>query len=137
MITISKDTFLKILKFRPLWLIGKQIVYDGHPQRIVSISGDQIFIDKGTLGKEWFPADSVEDTVVIDTASLTEMNNVKPFSVSTITQSIETLEKPVGQPDSETSKSLFEIVAALKKELLELRLKIDEMELKEKNDEPT
>lgn len=46
---------------------------------------------------------------------------------------IRNLEKSVGQPDSEHSKSLFEIVAALNKELLEFRLKIEEMELKEKH----
>lgn len=45
---------------------------------------------------------------------------------------IRNLEKYVGQPGSEQSKPLFEIVAALNKELLELRLKIEEMELKEK-----
>lgn len=49
---------------------------------------------------------------------------------------IRNLEKYVGQPDSEHPKSLFEIVTALNKELLELRLKINEMELKEKHYEP-
>ncbi len=38
--------------------------------------------------------------------------------------------KYVGQPTSQQSKSLFEIVTALNKELLELKLKINEMELK-------
>ena len=101
MITVSKDTFLQILKFRPLWLIGKQIIYDGHPQKIndVSVSGDHIFIEKGTLGKEWFPADGVEDTVVIDAASTKGIGDVKLISVSSLTQSIETLEKLVGQPE--------------------------------------
>lgn len=45
---------------------------------------------------------------------------------------IRNLEKSVGQPDSEHPKSLYEIVAALNKELLELKLKIKEMELQEK-----
>lgn len=44
---------------------------------------------------------------------------------------IKTLEKRVGQPGSEQSKPLFEIVEALNRELLELRLKIEELELKE------
>ena len=46
---------------------------------------------------------------------------------------IRNLEKSVGQPGSEHSKSLFEIVAALNKEVLDLKLKIEEMELKEKH----
>ena len=46
---------------------------------------------------------------------------------------IRNLEKSVGQPDTEQSKSLFDIAAALNKEVLELKLKIEEMELKEKN----
>lgn len=129
MITVSKDTFLQILKSRPQWLTGKQIIYDGQLQKIdnVSVSGDYIFIDKGTLGKGWFPANSVEDTVVIDAAFTVDIVDVKPFSVLTLAQSIETLEKLVGRPDSETSKSLFEIVAALNRELLELRLKVEEI----------
>ena len=45
---------------------------------------------------------------------------------------IRILENRVGQPDSEQSKSLFEIVTALNKDLLELKLKIKEMELTEK-----
>lgn len=49
---------------------------------------------------------------------------------------IRNLEKSVGQPDSEQSKPLFEIVAALNKEMLDLKLKIEEMELKEKHYEP-
>lgn len=44
---------------------------------------------------------------------------------------IQNLEKLVGQHGSEESKSLFEIVAGLNKELLELRLKIEYLELKE------
>lgn len=137
MITVSRDIFLKILKFRPQHLIGTQIIYDKIPQRIydVSMCGDYIFIDKGTMGKEWFLADSVEDTVVIDTVNPMDIEDIKFFSLSTITKRIEMLENRVGQPDSKQSKPLFEIVTALNKELLELKLKINEMEAKEKNHE--
>jgi len=38
------------------------------------------------------------------------------------------LEKLVGQPANERTRPLFDIVAALNKEIMELRLKIEEME---------
>ena len=41
---------------------------------------------------------------------------------------LRTLEKFVGQPGSERTKCLFEIVEALNKEVLELKFKIEEME---------
>lgn len=65
---ISKSHFLKILKFRPKSLIGRQIIYHKIPQIIydVSISGDNILLDKSSLGKEWYPVDEVEDHLIID-----------------------------------------------------------------------
>lgn len=45
---------------------------------------------------------------------------------------LDMLEKLVGQPTDERTKPLFDIVAALNKEVMELRLKIEEKELKEK-----
>ena len=132
MITVSKYIFKEIAKFRPQWLIGKQIIYDTVTEQIydVSISGDYIFIDNKNKGKGWVRADRVNDPVIIDTADIKDVHDAKFFSVSTITKSIENLENSVGHPDSEQSKSLFEIVTALNKELLELKLKINEMELK-------
>lgn len=41
------------------------------------------------------------------------------------------LEKLVGQPDSDQSKPLFDIVAALNKEMLELKLKLEKLESQE------
>lgn len=41
---------------------------------------------------------------------------------------IRKLERFVGQPNSDQSKSLFDIVASLNKEIVELRLKIEDME---------
>lgn len=49
---------------------------------------------------------------------------------------IRKLEKFVGQPDSDQSKSLFDIVATLNKELLELRTKIEDKGTTEKNHGP-
>lgn len=44
---------------------------------------------------------------------------------------IRNLEKSVGQPNSDNPKSLFEIVAALNKEVLELRLRVEKLESEE------
>jgi len=41
---------------------------------------------------------------------------------------LDRLEKLVGQPANERTRPLFDIVAALNKEIMELRLKIEEME---------
>ncbi len=60
-----------------------------------------------------------------------DTGNSRPFTAASVTKSIETLENRVGQPSSEHPKSLFEIVEALNRELLELRLKIEELESKE------
>ncbi len=133
---ISKKTFLCLLKINPQSLISKQIIYDKMPQTIydVSVGGDSIFLDKGSTGKEWYPADSVEDPVIIDTDNL--YKNTGIFTVETVTRAIQTLEKHVGQPRSEQSKPLFDIVETLNKEVFELRLKFEEIEVKEKNYEP-
>ncbi len=51
--------------------------------------------------------------------------------MESIEKRVETLENRVGQPGSEHPKPLFEIVAALNKDVFELRLKIEELESKE------
>ena len=51
--------------------------------------------------------------------------------MESINERLARIEKLIGQPSSENSKSLFEILGALNKEVLELRLKIEEMKLKE------
>lgn len=132
---ISKQMFIELLKFKPHSLIGSQIIYDNRPQIIhdVSLSGDRIFLEKGVLGNGWFPADSVGEEVVIEKDVRQAARNAKLFTVAAVTKDIESILNRIGQPESETSKSLFEIVTALNKEVLELRLKIEEMELKEKN----
>lgn len=136
--TVSKETFLRILKFRPLSLIGKEIIYDKKSQRIadISLSGDYILLDKEDV--EWFPANSVDDYVVINGLGLEdwELGSIiytsgKIFTVKTFTENIETLKKLVGQPADEKSLSLFEIVEALHKRVAELRQYIEKMEAKD------
>ena len=136
--TVSKETFLRILKFRPLSLIGKEIIYDKKSQRIadISLSGDYILLDKETV--EWFPADSVDDYVVINGLGLEDWQigsiiytSGKIFTVKTVTEDIETLKKLVGQPADGQTLSLFEIADEYHKRLEELRRYIDALEQKE------
>lgn len=132
--TVSKETFLRVLKFRPQSLIGKEIIYDKCAQKIhdISLSGDYIYLDKGRVGKEWFPADSIDDPVVIDEIDLSWWDKGKIFTVKTVTEDIETLKKLIGQPlNGDHSLSLFEIVDAQNKRIAELRQYIDAMEQKE------
>ncbi len=131
--SFDKESFLLLLKLRPQWLLGRQIAYDGKTVGIVdiSVSGDYLHLESSSQATEWVPAKNLGNNIVVD--NLPMDTKEEPFTVLSITRWIESLEKSVGQPDTEQSKSLFEIVAALNKELLELRLKIDEKELKEKN----
>jgi hypothetical protein len=131
--SLDKDSFLLLLKLRPQWLIAKQIIYDGKTVGIldISMSGDYLHLEGTSTATEWVPASSLGDSVIIDNLPMDYRDG--PFTVLSITRQIESLENRVGQPGSEPSKSLFEIVAALNTELLELKLKIEEMELKEKN----
>lgn len=134
--SLDKESFLLLLKLRPQWLIGKQIIYDGKTAGIVdiSVSGDYLHLENSDApATEWVPVSSIGDSVVIDIIDFSMDTGKDPFTVLSITRWIESLEKSVGQPDSEQSKPLFEIVAALNKELLDLKLKFEEMELKEKN----
>ena len=134
--SFDKESFLLLLKLRPQWLIGKQIIYDGKTVGIIdiSMSGDYLHLESSKPGTEWVPATSLGDSVIIDIVDFPmDTGNSGPFTVHSITRQIESLEKSVGQPGSESSKSLFEIVAALNKEMLDLKLKIEEKELKEKN----
>jgi len=156
--SLDKESFLLLLKLRPQWLMGRQIIYDGKTVGIldISVSGDYLHLENSdTPATEWVPVSSIGDSVVIDIIDFSMDTGKDPFTVLSITRWIESLEKSVGQPDSEQSKSLFEIVAALNKEmlalnlkfkdfltlhvnftrseLLALNLKFKEMELKEKN----
>ena len=134
--SFDKDSFLLLLKLRPQWLIGKQITYDKKTVGIldISMSGDYLHLESSSPGTEWVPASSIGDSVIIDIIDFPmDTGNSGPFTVHSITRQIESLEKRVGQPDSDQSKPLFEIVVALNKEVLELKLKIEEKELKEKN----
>lgn len=133
--SFDKDSFLLLLKLRPQWLIGKQITYHGKTVGIVdiSVSGDYLHLESSSSATEWVPASSLGDSVVVDIIDFPMDTGKGHFTVLSITRWIESLEKSVGQPDIEQSKSLFEIVAALNKEVLDLKLKIEEMELKEKH----
>lgn len=130
--SIDKESFLLLLKVRPKCLFGKQIIYNKQTVGIVdiSVSGDYLHIEVNSFqSTKWVPASSLDDHVIVDIPGIpigTEM-----FTVASLTKSIETLENHVGQPGSEQTKPLFEIVAALNREVFELRQKIDEIELKE------
>lgn len=126
--SIEKESFLLLLKFKPQLQIGKQIIYDDETVNIldVSIGGDYLLLEDPGIRIRWVSTSKLGDRVVIDTNNPAENNRSSDiFTVKLITTQIETLEKHVGQPGSEQSKSLFDIVAALNKELLELRLKIE------------
>ena len=134
--SLDKDSFLLLLKLRPQWLMGKQITYDGKTAGIVdiSVSGDYLDLEySGAPATEWVPASSLGDSIGVDIFDFPTDTGKGPFTVLSITRWIESLQKYVGQPDSEQSKPLFEIVEALNKEMLHLKLKFEEMELKEKN----
>lgn len=71
--SISKEHFLKMLKYRPQSLIGRQITYTTKggnkvPVKIydVSLCGDSILLDMSAAGKDWYSSDSVDNTVIID-----------------------------------------------------------------------
>lgn len=132
--SFDKDSFLLLLKLRPQWLIGKQIIYNEKTVGIldISMSGDYLHLESSSPATEWVPASSLGDSVIIDIVDFPmDTGNSGPFTVLSITRQIESLEKRVGQPDSDQSKPLFEIVAALNKEVLELRLKIEKLESEE------
>lgn len=74
----------------------------------------------------WVPASKLGNSIVVD--NLPSDTREEPFTVLSITRWIGSLQKLVGQPDSEQTKPLFEIVEALNKELLELRLKVEKLE---------
>ena len=131
--SFNKESFLLMLKFRPHLLIGKQIIYDKRTVKIldISVSGDYLCLEKESTSIEWKPASSLEDSVIVDITGFP--NASKSFTVASVLGRIEAVENHIGHPSTEQSKPLFEIVAALNKELLELRLKIEDMEVKEKN----
>lgn len=129
--SFDKESFLLLLKLRPQWLMGKQIIYDGKSVGIVdiSVSGDYLHLETLSSATSWVPASSLGDSIVVD--SLFMDTREEPFTVLSITRWIDSLEKYVGQPDSDQSKPLFEIVSALNKELLELRMKVEKLESEE------
>ena len=133
--SFDKESFLLLLKLRPQWLMGKKITYNNNIAGIVdiSVSGDYLHLESSNAGTEWVPASSLGDSIVVDVIGYPTDTGMDPFTVLSITRWIESLQKYVGQPDSEQSKPLFEIVEALNKEMLHLKLKFEEMELKEKN----
>lgn len=129
--SFDKEEFLLLLKLRPQWLMGKKITYNNKIVGIIdiSVSGDYLHLESSSSATEWVPASKLGNSIVVD--NLPMDTREEPFTVLSITRWIESLQKSVGQPDSEQSKPLFEIVAALNKELLDLKLKFEEMELKE------
>jgi len=129
--SFDKESFLLLLKLRPQWFMGKKITYNNKIVGIVdiSVSGDYLHLETSSSATSWVPASSLGDNIVIDSLSMD--SSADPFTVLSITRWIESLEKYVGQPDSEQSKPLFEIVEALNKDLLELRLKVEKLESEE------
>lgn len=130
--SFDKESFLLLLRVRPQWLIGKQIIYDEKTVSIldISVSGDYLHLEGSSAATEWVPASSLGDSIVIDMIYPKDTGNSRPFTAASLTNSIETLENRVGQPGSEQPKPLFEIVASLNKEVFELRQKIEEIESK-------
>lgn len=121
--SFDKDSFLSLLKFRPQWLIGKRIIYDGKTIGIIdiSVSGDCLLLESSKASTEWVPAGSLGDSIVVDVVDFPVDTGKGPFTVLSILRWIESLEKSVGQPDSEHPKPLYEIVAGLNKEMFELK----------------
>ncbi|MDD3813288.1 MAG: hypothetical protein PHZ02_01470 [Desulfocapsaceae bacterium] len=134
--TITKQYFLTIAKICPDELIGKQIIYKNEPRIIhdVSIGGQLFLLNIGYSDYQWVLAEDATETesIIIDSMTTMYSNIIKPkiFSVVSLMNSLEDLEKRVGCPGSESSKPLFDSVLALSKEVLDLKLKIDELELK-------
>lgn len=126
--SFDKESFLLLLKLRPQWLMGKQIIHDGKSVAIldISVSGDYLHLESLSMATEWVPASKLGNSIVVD--YLPSDPRADPFTVLSITRWIGSLEKYVGQPDSEQKKPLFEIVEALNKELLELRMKVEKLE---------
>lgn len=129
--SFDKESFLLLLKLRPQWLMGKQIIYDGKSVAIldISVSGDYLHLESSSSATEWVQASKLGNSIVVD--NLPMDTREEPFTVLSITRWIGSLEKYVGQPDSEQTKPLFEIVEALNKELLELKMKVEKLESEE------
>lgn len=131
---MDKESFLLLLKLRPGLLLGREIIHNKNPHEIldISMSGDYLYLKGIAEYPEWVLASKLGEGIVIDElAFFTSGDKSGRFTVASLTEQIETLEKHVGQPSSDQSKPLFDIVAALNKELLELRLKFENMESKE------
>lgn len=126
--SFDKKTFILLLKVSPSCLLGRDIIYNNSTVKIIDISmdGENLFIEYSSFRRNWVHTDGLDATVVIDILEIPTTND--NFTVGTISKEIETLKAFVGQPGSEPTKPLYEIVAALNKELLELKLKIEEME---------
>jgi len=127
--SVEKESFLLLLKVRPGLLIGKEIIYKEKTVKIldVSVGGDFMFLESISTSRSWEPVDGLGDTVIVDVDDFPVTKNNR-FTVVSLTSNIDTLEKLIGQPGSEQTKCLFEIVEALNKEVLELKFKIREIE---------
>jgi hypothetical protein len=134
--TISKEVFLKWAKFKPLSLIGTEIIFKTNPCKIcdISVSGDSIFIKHPILKtSEWCSVNDVDDIVVINKPEDKPYHRVETFTFGNLNRHIEKLDRYVGRPTDDNIKSLFEQVDSLNKEVLELRLKIDGQTTQEKD----
>lgn len=125
--TFTKEEFLWLVRVRPLRLIGKEIIYKDRSAKIIDItvSGDYLFLEYISTRKVWEPVGGVGESVTVDEVEF-PADAGKPFTVASLTSSLGTLEKLVGQPGSASVKSLFEIVEALNKDMLGLKLKFEE-----------
>lgn len=125
------DSFLLLLRVRPKMLLDMQIIYKGKTVRIldISVSGDYIFIERVTSVNAWVLASSLENPVIVD--SLNDTSPAVKFTIKSISTLFDSLNNRIGQPGSEQTKCLFEIVETLNKEVLELKFKIEEIQSKE------
>lgn len=124
--TYKKGQFLWLLRVRPQWLIGKEIIYKERTAKIIdiSVSGDYFFLEYPSSRAVWEPVNEVDESVTVDTVEF-PADAGKPFTVASLTSSIDALEKLVGQPGSASVKPLYEVVEALNKDLTEFKLKFE------------
>lgn len=124
----AKENFLGIIKINPKYLLGKQIIYEYKTAKIldITIDGGLLLIEYISRQRNWITASSLDSTVVVDTIDTPTVAD--SFTIGTVSKDISLLKEYVGNPGSEPIKPLYDIVAVLNKELLELKLKIEEME---------
>lgn len=128
----TKEKFLWLVRVRPKLLMGREIIYQKKPAKIldIAVTGDYFLLEYGPSRRSWEPVDAVDECVATEGIQF-PADAGKPFTVATITESMSRMESLVGTPGGEHPKPLFETVETLNKDLIELRLN-DLMDIKSK-----